>query len=68
MPNIVDLWPYGWGGFEEAGIPLDEAHLANLLAAPLYVQLGTEDTDRLHKNLRSFLNFIIYSVIIYFAI
>lgn len=52
MPTLVDLWPYGWGGFEEAGIPLHPDHLAHFLAAPLVVQLGTEDTDRLHINLR----------------
>ena len=52
MPTRADLWPYGWGGFEEAGIPLHDNFLSDYLAAPLVVQLGKKDIDKKHKNLR----------------
>jgi hypothetical protein len=52
MPTTIDLWPYGWGGFEEAGIALPADFLVDFLATPLIVQLGLNDTDKKHKNLR----------------
>lgn len=53
MPTTIDLWPYGWGGFEEAGISLPADFLVDFLATPLIVQLGLNDTDKKHRNLRS---------------
>ena len=52
MPTVVDLWPYGWGGFVEAGIALPDNFLARYLAAPVIVQLGKNDIDKTHSNLR----------------